>query len=204
MKSQFWSYSKKIKLDEKHSGQYTSHPPFGCIFPMEKASTCLAVTAFTIVHQNIWLTLLVLTCHFPGDCWYIYTSHPPFGCIFPMVKASTCSAVTAFIPLYTKIPDWPSWFSLVSCQDIADINTQFPVLARDISIPDFVPQDRLFSSVLRLGSPGVQLWTHYDVMDNVLLQVKGHKRAVLFSPQDATYLYLNGRFQIYAKAIARF
>ncbi|XP_072047446.1 tRNA wybutosine-synthesizing protein 5-like [Amphiura filiformis] len=77
-------------------------------------------------------------------------------------------------------------------KDIADINTQFPSLAGDINIPDFVPQDKLFSSVLRLGSPGVQLWTHYDVMDNILLQVKGHKRAVLFSPQDATYLYLNG------------
>ena len=31
-------------------------------------------------------------------------------------------------------------------------------------------------------------------MDNLLLQVKGRKRVVLYSPQDATYLYLNGMY----------
>lgn len=43
-----------------------------------------------------------------------------------------------------------------------------------------------------MGSAGVQLWTHYDVMDNILVQVVGRKRVVLFPPSDAPYLYLTG------------
>ncbi|XP_076089323.1 tRNA wybutosine-synthesizing protein 5-like [Mytilus galloprovincialis] len=76
--------------------------------------------------------------------------------------------------------------------DIADINKQFPELAEDISIPPFFSPDRFFSSVFRISSNGIQLWTHYDVMDNILIQVTGSKRVVLFSPQDANYMYLNG------------
>ena len=29
--------------------------------------------------------------------------------------------------------------------------------------PDFYPKERFFSSVFRICSPGMQLWTHYDV-----------------------------------------
>lgn len=45
---------------------------------------------------------------------------------------------------------------------------------------------------LRVAFEGVQLWTHYDVMDNLLVQVTGKKRAVLYSPEDLPYLYLEG------------
>ena len=31
-----------------------------------------------------------------------------------------------------------------------------------------------------------------QIMDNILIQVNGRKRVVLFSPKDAVYLYLNG------------
>ncbi|XP_048580332.1 tRNA wybutosine-synthesizing protein 5 isoform X2 [Nematostella vectensis] len=48
-------------------------------------------------------------------------------------------------------------------KDISDIEEHFPNLARDLQI-----------------------------MDNLLIQVKGCKRAVLFSPKDAKNLYLNG------------
>ncbi|CAH2306031.1 tRNA wybutosine-synthesizing 5 isoform X1 [Pelobates cultripes] len=77
-------------------------------------------------------------------------------------------------------------------KDIADIGNQFPRLAADIQIPQFFDKDQFFSSVFRISSPGLQLWTHYDVMDNLLIQVSGKKRVVLYSPRDAPYLYLAG------------
>jgi tRNA wybutosine-synthesizing protein 5 len=77
-------------------------------------------------------------------------------------------------------------------RDTADIKKQFPNLAGDIRIPDFFDENGFFSSVFRIGSPGVQLWTHYDVMDNLLIQVQGRKRMALFSPSDALNMYLIG------------
>jgi hypothetical protein len=47
----------------------------------------------------------------------------------------------------------------------------FPELAADLALDGLVPADRHFSSVLRVSSAGLRLWTHYDVMDNLLLQV---------------------------------
>lgn len=46
---------------------------------------------------------------------------------------------------------------------MADIAVQFPSLAADIQIPDFFEPSKFFSSVFRIASKGVQLWTHYDV-----------------------------------------
>lgn len=74
----------------------------------------------------------------------------------------------------------------------ADLSKQFPDLAEDFHIPQFFEPDQFFSSVFRISSCGLQLWTHYDVMDNLLAQVTGRKRVVLYSPQDALHLYLNG------------
>jgi hypothetical protein len=48
------------------------------------------------------------------------------------------------------------------------------------------------SSVLRLASPGLALWLHYDVLDNVLVQLAGTKRILLFPPTAAGGLYLSG------------
>ncbi|TKC45114.1 hypothetical protein EI555_005559, partial [Monodon monoceros] len=77
-------------------------------------------------------------------------------------------------------------------EDVADIRKQFPLLEGDIKFPKFFKEEQFFSSVFRISSPGLQLWTHYDVMDNLLIQVTGKKRVVLFSPRDAQYLYLSG------------
>ncbi|XP_028847099.1 tRNA wybutosine-synthesizing protein 5 [Denticeps clupeoides] len=74
----------------------------------------------------------------------------------------------------------------------ADIKKQFPDLAEDFHLPRFFEAEQFFSSVFRISSCGLQLWTHYDVMDNLLAQVTGRKRVVLYSPQDAPYLYLSG------------
>ncbi|XP_066543085.1 tRNA wybutosine-synthesizing protein 5 isoform X2 [Hoplias malabaricus] len=74
----------------------------------------------------------------------------------------------------------------------ADLSKQFPELSADFQIPPFFEPEQFFSSVFRISSPGLQLWTHYDVMDNLLAQVTGRKRVVLYSPQDALHLYLAG------------
>ncbi|KAM9486998.1 tRNA wybutosine-synthesizing protein 5 [Clarias gariepinus] len=74
----------------------------------------------------------------------------------------------------------------------ADLRKQFPDLAQDFRMPQFFAPEQFFSSVFRISSPGLQLWTHYDVMDNLLAQVTGRKRVVLYSPQDALHLYLTG------------
>uniref|UniRef100_A0A673B5F5 tRNA wybutosine-synthesizing protein 5 n=1 Tax=Sphaeramia orbicularis TaxID=375764 RepID=A0A673B5F5_9TELE len=77
-------------------------------------------------------------------------------------------------------------------KDPADLHKQFPGLAEDFYIPQFFESNQFFSSVFRISSCGLQLWTHYDVMDNLLAQVTGTKRVVLYSPQDALHLYLSG------------
>ncbi|CAI9716881.1 Hypothetical predicted protein [Octopus vulgaris] len=73
---------------------------------------------------------------------------------------------------------------------VANIEEQFPQIANDLNIPDLFPAKSFFSSVFRIASKSTQLWTHYDIMDNILMQIKGRKRVVLFSPQDAHNLYL--------------
>ncbi|CAM9534416.1 unnamed protein product [Lampetra fluviatilis] len=60
-------------------------------------------------------------------------------------------------------------------KDVADIRKQFPELAKDVILPEFYEEEQFFSSVFRISSPGIQLWTHYDVMDNMLIQVVGRK-----------------------------
>lgn len=88
-------------------------------------------------------------------------------------------------------------------RDVSDIKKHFPTIADDLIFPEFVDfcQDtscddcdkrHLFSSVFRISSKDILIWMHYDVMDNILLQVKGSKTVTLFPPNDAPYLYLNG------------
>ncbi|XP_023679605.2 tRNA wybutosine-synthesizing protein 5 isoform X1 [Paramormyrops kingsleyae] len=77
-------------------------------------------------------------------------------------------------------------------KDPADLRKQFPELAEDFCIPEFFEAEQFFSCVFRISSCGLQLWTHYDVMDNLLAQVSGRKRVVLYSPRDVQYLYLSG------------
>lgn len=48
-------------------------------------------------------------------------------------------------------------------KDVADIKKQFPQLAQDINFPPFFEDEKFFSSVFRISSSGLRLWTHYDV-----------------------------------------
>ena len=61
----------------------------------------------------------------------------------------------------------------------------FPDLAPDFTLPPLFDSERLFSSILRVSSARLRVWTHYDVLDNVYVQVVGSKRAVLWAPDTA-------------------
>lgn len=74
----------------------------------------------------------------------------------------------------------------------ARFDQDFAELAADLSLPQLWPCEAFFSSVLRISSARLRLWAHYDVMDNILVQVCGHKRVLLFRPCDASDLYLRG------------
>jgi hypothetical protein len=76
-------------------------------------------------------------------------------------------------------------------KDIAKFFKDYPSLAEDFRLPvEIFPKDRLFSSVLRISSPDCQLWTHYDVVDNLLCHIKGRKEVVLFPPTEVGNLYV--------------
>ncbi|XP_046399477.1 tRNA wybutosine-synthesizing protein 5-like [Ischnura elegans] len=76
--------------------------------------------------------------------------------------------------------------------DIAHFSKHYPTISDDFKLPNVFDESKYFSSVLRVSSSGLSLWTHYDVMDNVLVQVRGKKTAILFNPNDSLNLYLVG------------
>ena len=72
----------------------------------------------------------------------------------------------------------------------ANFWVDFPKLANDFELPpqlDLVKQ-KIHSSVLRISGP-VIMWLHYDVMANVLCQISGTKRLILYPPSDVSLLY---------------
>ena len=69
----------------------------------------------------------------------------------------------------------------------ANFWVDFPELADDFVLPpqlDIVDQN-MHSSVLRISGP-VTMWLHYDVMANVLCQIRGTKRLILYPPSDVS------------------
>ena len=54
------------------------------------------------------------------------------------------------------------------------LEEDFPSIAQDFSLPaGLLPRQAIFSSVLRVSSGGIRVWTHYDVMDNIYCQIIG-------------------------------
>jgi hypothetical protein len=51
--------------------------------------------------------------------------------------------------------------------------------------------DSLWRPMLWLSHPGVTAQTHYDTNHNFLIQIQGHKRVLLFGPQNELYSYPN-------------
>ncbi|KAF2708800.1 LCM-domain-containing protein [Pleomassaria siparia CBS 279.74] len=69
------------------------------------------------------------------------------------------------------------------------LEDDFPTIAADFILPDImnIVRENYHSSPLRISGP-VSLWLHYDVLANVLCQVKGTKTLQLYPPIDAKYL----------------
>ncbi|KAK5107584.1 hypothetical protein LTR62_000978 [Meristemomyces frigidus] len=61
----------------------------------------------------------------------------------------------------------------------------YPEIAADFELPGELVYvvENLHSSPLRISGP-VSMWLHYDVMANVLCQVRGRKRVLLYAPTD--------------------
>lgn len=65
----------------------------------------------------------------------------------------------------------------------------FPEISADFELPRELAYaaEHAHSSPLRISGP-VTMWLHYDVMANVLCQIRGRKRLLLFPPSDVTHL----------------
>ena len=86
-------------------------------------------------------------------------------------------------------------------REAADFPKLFPQLATECSLLPHTSGDEdeplldrasYHSSVLRLASHDTQLWTHFDVMDNLLAQLTGSKRVVMWPPNEDENLYVEG------------
>ncbi|RMZ72641.1 leucine carboxyl methyltransferase 2 [Pyrenophora seminiperda CCB06] len=69
------------------------------------------------------------------------------------------------------------------------LEDDFPSIASDFQLPDVcnVVKENYHSSPLRISGP-VSLWLHYDVLSNVLCQIRGNKTLYLYPPSDVSYL----------------
>ena len=79
-------------------------------------------------------------------------------------------------------------------QTKANFHQDFDQLSDDFELPKhmFFDDDSFFSSVLRISSPGIRVWTHYDIMDNLYVQIVGEKSVMMWDPNEAFNLYLDG------------
>ncbi|KAF2855838.1 Clavaminate synthase-like protein [Plenodomus tracheiphilus IPT5] len=69
------------------------------------------------------------------------------------------------------------------------LEDDFPTIAADFRLPELfdLVKASYHSSPLRISGP-VSLWLHYDVLSNVLCQVRGSKKLHLYPPSDVKYL----------------
>ncbi|KAK6515654.1 tRNA methyltransferase ppm2, variant 2 [Arthrobotrys conoides] len=98
--------------------------------------------------------------------------------------------LSAFIDL--AFADEPTTFcylrstSQKPTKHVSLFSRDFPEISADFHLPDELSfiEDSLHSSPLRISSPGVGIWLHYDVCANFLFHIKGAKRLLLFPPDD--------------------
>lgn len=71
----------------------------------------------------------------------------------------------------------------------ANFYKDFEALASDFRIPIHlsITEKMQHSSVFRISGP-VNMWLHYDTLSNILCQIRGSKRLILFSPADVAHL----------------
>lgn len=71
----------------------------------------------------------------------------------------------------------------------ANLKHDYPRLHDDFKLPNLLSfaREHEHSSILRI-SGDINMWLHYDVMSNVLCQINGSKRVILFPPKDVSHL----------------
>ena len=71
----------------------------------------------------------------------------------------------------------------------ANLEADWPELCKDFSIPTPLSalKETMHSSPIRISND-INMWLHYDVMANVLFQVRGRRKLALFPPTDITKL----------------
>ncbi|CBY13354.1 unnamed protein product [Oikopleura dioica] len=74
-------------------------------------------------------------------------------------------------------------------KDLPDFEKDYPTLSSDLNL--FKPE-RTHSQILRISPKDLEIWLHYDTLDNFLTQTVGEKEVLLFNPKDAANLYLDG------------
>lgn len=92
--------------------------------------------------------------------------------------------VTAGKQLYLR-----SVASTQPAKHATNLSKDFPAIAADFRLPDALASatENMHSSPLRISGP-VILWLHYDVLANVLCQIRGTKRLRLYPPGDVAHL----------------
>ncbi|CAN9197823.1 unnamed protein product [Alternaria sp. RS040] len=69
------------------------------------------------------------------------------------------------------------------------LEEDFPTISNDFRIPTLcnIVRENYHSSPLRISGP-VTLWLHYDVLSNILCQIRGSKTLLLYPPTDVSLL----------------
>lgn len=119
--------------------------------------------------------------------------HVPFGDLVDHIETSTHDC-----KVNKKHPVETWYYRSVASHmksDRANIWNDFQSLGKDFVLPSGASEyimPRLHQSCLRMNASPLQLWTHYDTMDNVLCQIVGEKRVILFPPSEFGNLYMCG------------
>ena len=77
-------------------------------------------------------------------------------------------------------------------KDRPNFFTDFSELSDDVIQSEIFPHQRTHSTILRVSPKNMEIWLHYDTLDNFLFQVKGKKEVLLFDPSDYQNLYIDG------------
>jgi hypothetical protein len=73
---------------------------------------------------------------------------------------------------------------------IAQLNLlRLPPLLRQVCLPKALPPGRLNMANFWVGGRSMKNGLHFDNFDNLLFQLAGSKKAVLFPPEDTPHLY---------------
>ena len=75
-------------------------------------------------------------------------------------------------------------------KDVPNFRRDFAEISSDIE--NLIEVDNPHSTILRISPKNLEIWLHYDTLDNFLYQIHGKKEVLLFSPEDYENLYIEG------------